>query len=131
MSKLLWWGAPGVIVVGLFLAVNIRPLGEPVAREGVAVEATGGSFDAGAECDVQVDQARRLGGYNCRITVSCAGQTLYGGERLGGYVRCDVEDGRYLGGVDDRLDGDPKIDLDLDEGLVVVEQREGRFVIRL
>ena len=90
---------------------------------------------AGAPCDVQIAPESR-GGFDCRITLRCAGVTLYGGEKLGGYGDCEVREGRYAAAADPRLsskDGDPSIRVDLVQGEVIFadDGPEQRVVVAL
>lgn len=123
----------------LFLA----PLGSGCGKDADAVERTGTAREAsgvkgvraGAPCDIRIAPESR-GGFDCRMTLRCAGITLYGGEKLGGYGDCEVREGRYASAADPRLsskDGDPSIRIDLAAGEAVFadDRPEQRVVVAL
>ena len=114
-----------VLAIGLlFTSINLGPQGRRLDTEATIRAHEGTPLSTGDRCDVVVEPVRRIGGFNCRVTVTCDGHTYYGGEQLGGFLRCDAVAGRYLGGVDtDPLDGDPAIDLDLRRGRIQIEAR--------
>ncbi len=75
----------------------------------------------GTRCDVLV-VATEIEMLDCRVTVTCDNELLYGGEDQG-YLPCRIEggepvEGEDLSGVED--DGDPMLDLNLREGRIVI-----------
>src|SRR5262249_55933575 len=108
-----------------------RPEFAPVDRDGVVVAVSDVSpVAAGDGCHVHVESSpvnyietggtrRRL---NCRVTVDCDGRRVYGVEHMG-YNSCAVAAGKPTTAVDPygtAVEGDPKLDLDLVLGRVVV-----------
>lgn len=94
-----------------------------VSQHAGTVTAGAGLFDEGAACTVRVESVD-LRPFDCRVEVSCEGHTLYGATANTGYVRCH-------GGATIRdtgfgaQDGDPRLELDLRRGRVVVEEQLG------
>ncbi len=73
-----------------------------------------------AACTVGVEP--RTGRFNCHITVACNGKTLYGGEG-GGFTDCAIEHRRPIRAHDAKgiaEEGDPKLEMDLGKGEVIV-----------
>ena len=102
------------------------PIGEPVVRRAVVVRSVG-SAPAHVGDDCSLELTRVTGDYfNCRIRVSCRGEVLYGLPGAG-YNRCRME-GEDVRAAQDRSgtrrDGDPKMVLDLDQGQVIVSDRD-------
>lgn len=107
-------------------AVTHDPVGEPVLHRAIVVRSLGSApAEEGDDCALEV--TRVTGDYfNCRIRVSCRGEVLYGLPGAG-YNRCeldgeDVRSARDRSGT--RRDGDPKLDLDLAHGRVIVSDRD-------
>ena len=103
-----------------------EPVGEPVVRRAIVVRSIGSApAEEGDDCSLEV--TRVTGDYfNCRIRVSCRGEMLYGLPGAG-YNRCRM-DGEQVREAQDRSgtrrDGDPKLVLDLDQGQVIVSDRD-------
>ena len=123
-----------VVALGVALGCSSGPraeptheaIGEPVIRRAIVVRSLGSTpAEEGDDCQLEV--TRVTGDYfNCRIRVSCRGEVLYGLPGAG-YNRCRLEDGDVRAARDQsgtRRDGDPKLDLDFDEGRVVVSDRD-------
>lgn len=94
-----------------------------VSQRAGTVTAGAGLFDEGASCTVRVESVDARP-FDCRVEVSCEGQTLYGASADTGYVRCGGR-GRILDGGFTAQDGDPRLELDLARGRVVVEEQLG------
>jgi hypothetical protein len=76
---------------------------------------------AGTRCDVLV-AATEIDMLDCRVTITCNDEILYGGEDQG-YLPCRVLEGEPttgedLSGLED--DGDPMLDMNLPNGRIVV-----------
>jgi hypothetical protein len=75
----------------------------------------------GTRCDVLV-AATEIDMLDCRVTITCNDEVLYGGEHQG-YVPCRVLEGEPttgedLSGIED--DGDPMLDMDIPNRRIVV-----------
>jgi hypothetical protein len=102
---------------------------EPLVRSARLVEAEGElSLRAGTGCEVRVLPVRS-GPYNCLVRVMCEGRVLYPNPtQTAGYAPCELEGGLPIRALDEAAtesDGDPRLRLDLREGLVRVEELEG------
>lgn len=107
-------GIPVLGVVLLFTSINLGPQGNLLTLRAKVVESDRSALREGDDCQTRIEPVRRVGGYNCRVTVTCGSTTLYGGDTLGGFLRCDAVAGHYQSGFDDDpYDGDPAIDLEL------------------
>lgn len=103
-----------------------EPSGDAVVHHAVVVQAVGSApANEGDDCAVEVTPVR--GAYfNCRIRVSCRNEVLYGLPGAG-YNTCRLEEGAVRTAEDrngTRRDGDPRMFLDLQEGRVVVSDRD-------
>ena len=117
---------PAALALSLLLvSVLGSGCGRPAPSGHVAevTEARHPKLSGGERCEVKVTDAYKFG-LNCRISVVCAGQQLYGGKRLGGYALCELDAhdhaARSLEENISREDGDPAIDLDVAAGTVRV-----------
>lgn len=114
--------AVGVVVAGIG-AFAAWPDPPDVDGKGHVMRARGPvPVRKGEACTVHLEAASRQG-VNCRITIVCGHETIYGGKRLGGYGNCDAVDGKWVNAVDDQMswrDGDPWLDLDVAAGLAVI-----------
>ena len=94
-----------------------------VVRSGSVASVNGDArLPIGSECSVTVVPARLKPGINCKVSVQCDGQTIYG-EGESGYALCEVEDGTLVNAVDrdpTDVDSDPSLTLDLAAGRVSV-----------
>lgn len=94
-----------------------------VSQHAGTVTAGAGLFDEGTACTVRVESVDRRP-FDCRVEVSCEGHTLYGATANTGYVRCHggatIRDTGFSA-----QDGDPRLELDLRRGRVVVEEQLG------
>jgi hypothetical protein len=111
-------------VLGVFaVAATWTPTAPAVARSGHVSRLTGAAGVAvGDACDVRIDPETRAG-LNCRVTVTCGARTLFGGQMLGGYAACEVEEGKYGSALDAQptsKDGDPAVEVDLGRKLARV-----------
>jgi hypothetical protein len=76
---------------------------------------------SGTRCDVLV-AATEIESLACRVTITCQGALLYGGDNQG-YLPCRVFDGQPTTGEDVvgiEDDGDPMLDMDLPSRRIVV-----------
>lgn len=77
-----------------------------------------------ASCEVRVLPAQ-AGQYNCLVRVLCDGHVLYPNpDQSAGYAPCNVSGGRPTSALDEgntQSDGDPLVRVDLEQGLVTVE----------
>lgn len=101
------------------------PMVETFERVGhVAVGSDPAVASAGEVCTVRREPAFIGSGYDCRVEVRCGDRMLYGATPETGYLRCG---GRRV--MRDRqftaADGDPKLELDLRSGTVIVEEQLG------
>lgn len=98
---------------------------EPTAHRAELVDATGDAANTVDSCDVRVLPVAS-GSFSCVVRVMCDGRVLYPDSRQNaGYVRCEIEDGQPVRAVDSgstARDGDPLVDLDLQNGTVRVEE---------
>ncbi len=94
-----------------------------VVRSGSVASVNGDArLPVGTECSVTVVPARLKPGINCKVSVQCDAQTIYG-EGESGYALCEVEDGMLVSAVDRGWsddDNDPRLTLDLAAGHVSV-----------
>lgn len=94
----------------------------PIERAGT-VSSGGGLFPEGTACTLRVEPVD-ADPFDCRVEVSCDGQTIYGATSDTGYVRCVGRDRIRDTNVTAR-DGDPRMELDLARGRVTVEEQLG------
>ena len=115
---------------GLGVAQASYPLGpatpagaRSVSRVGQVVATTGPApVPAGASCVVSAVPTVTDVGFNCRVTVTCDDQVVYGGP-MRGYLVCGYDGDLPSAGEDDgitRVDGDPRMTLDLPHDRVIV-----------
>ena len=107
--------------------------GAPIEGDLVVREAgLAAPVPVGTECHLRLRPAWRQG-VNCQALVTCDAPEgserptvdLFGGTRVGGYARCETADHAFLRALDDdRLDGDPAIDLDLSAGTLAWHDRQ-------
>jgi hypothetical protein len=94
-----------------------------VVRSGSVASVSGDALvAAGAECSVSVKPARLRPGINCKVSVQCGAETIYG-EGESGYARCEVRDGSIASAVDTESsasDSDPVLALDLPARRLIV-----------
>jgi hypothetical protein len=87
-----------------------------VYRSGTVASASGDAkVTAGAECSVTVKPAHLRPGINCKVSVKCGDETIYG-EGAAGFARCEVRDGLLVSAADNDTtdaDNDPALELDL------------------
>jgi hypothetical protein len=90
----------------------------------VAVGSDPAAAIPGEVCTVRREPALVGGGFDCRVEVRCGDRTLYGASPETGFMRCG---GRRV--MRDRqftaTDGDPKLELDLRSGTVIIEEQLG------
>ncbi|MEC7521262.1 MAG: hypothetical protein VYE22_15405 [Myxococcota bacterium] len=113
---------------------------EPTAHRAQIIDAEGDVDLAADSCQVRVLPVQ-AGSFNCVVRVVCDGAVLYPNERqTAGYVPCELENGRPVRAVDDGqsdADGDPLVDMDLQNGTITVEdfapdgQRRYRATLRI
>ncbi len=101
------------------------PTVESFERVGhVAVGSDPAIATPGEVCTVRREPAFVGSGFDCRVEVRCGDRALYGTTPESGYMRCG---GRRV--MRDRqftsVDGDPKLELDLRSGTVIVEEQLG------
>ena len=98
---------------------------EPTAHRAELVDATGDVASSPTSCDVRVLPVTS-GPFNCVVRVMCDGRVLYPNERqTAGYVPCEIENGQPVRALDEGFtarDGDPSVDLDLQNGTVRIEE---------
>jgi len=99
-----------------------------VVRPGTVRSVTGDApVSKGDECTLSVKSADGGSGLNCRIHLRCGGKALYG-KALGGFLICNIDDGKPTFGRDEDPSsshrkgelGDPRFELDLTKNRVVV-----------
>jgi hypothetical protein len=77
---------------------------------------------AGDACEVRIrPEFLDLKDLDCRLLVRCTDRVLFPG-----FARCSVEDGEVRGAKDEQTspdDGDPRLDLDLSRGSLMLEDR--------
>jgi hypothetical protein len=87
-----------------------------VYRSGTVASVSGDAkVAAGTECSVTVKPARLRPDVNCKVSVKCGGETIYG-EGHAGFARCEVRDGLLVSAADKDTtdaDNDPALELDL------------------
>lgn len=114
---------------------------EPTAHRAQMIDAEGDVNAAPESCQVRVLPVA-AGSFNCVVRVVCDGAVLYPNERqTAGYVPCELDErGRPVRAVDDGQsdhDGDPLVDMDLQNGTITVEdfapdgQRRYRATLRI
>lgn len=105
------------------IAATWTPTANAVERSGHVTRRTGpAGVEVGDACEVRIDPQTRAG-LNCRVTITCGARTLFGGQMLGGYADCGVEEGEYRSAVDalpTSKDGDPAVEVDLGRRLARV-----------
>jgi len=93
----------------------------PIELHGSLVEVIGlGAELRGAACTVRI--APRTGRFNCHIRVACGGKPLYGTDDTG-FTDCAIAHRRPMRAHDPRgvaEEGDPKLEMDLGRGEVIV-----------
>lgn len=107
--------------------------GAEFSREATVTRASGVDLSPGDRCTVSVRNESR-GGFACRVSVECGGIALFGGRIPGGYAICTERDGRWIRAEDHELaskDGDPALDLDVEQQTVVVRTERARIEARL
>lgn len=114
--------------------------GAPIEGDLVVREAgLAAPVPVGTQCHLRLRPAWRQG-VNCQVLVTCDAPEgserptvdLFGGTRVGGYARCETDDHAFLRALDDdRLDGDPAIDLDLAEGSLDWRDRQPEATLSL
>lgn len=118
-----------MITVGAHHPMRARARARARAMAAATVERTGtvvsggGLFDAGTPCTVRMEPAAAHP-LDCRVEVSCDGRAIYGVTPETGYVRCSGRRAVRDGALSAR-DGDPRLELDLDSGRVLVEEQLG------
>jgi hypothetical protein len=99
---------------------------DPVTTTGKVLQASGvPGVKEGTPCTVEVLPEGKSW-YPCRVTITCAGQTLYGGPHLGGYTYCETEDHHIQHAWDDKYawhDGDPWLELDMQARLATIRNQ--------
>lgn len=83
----------------------------------------------GEACAVEVTPVND-GMFDCRVAVRCGDQVLYG-DTSTGYNFCGPVPSRVVDANFTRDDGDPRLELDLASGSVVIEERVGLGVQRV
>lgn len=87
-----------------------------VSRSGSVTSVSGdASVSAGAECSVTVKHGRIGPDINCKVSVKCGDEIIYGWGAAG-FARCEVRDGSVVSASDGGVsgdDGDPTLMLDL------------------
>jgi hypothetical protein len=95
---------------------------EPIAFSAPVSDVTGRApVHEGETCDVLIAPTEG-GGFACRVTVSCDGETVYGGEGFG-YLACEIVGGTPTHGSDvigSADGGDPMLAMDLGRGTLRV-----------
>ncbi|MEM9191905.1 MAG: hypothetical protein AAGF12_22220 [Myxococcota bacterium] len=120
----MWTRVIGLVVLTgcASAAPTFNLVGEPRSYRGVVAAVDGSAaVEAGEECTVLVAETSHPT-FDCRIRVRCGEDVLYGSAEAG-YNRCSGgDDGMAI--AEDRLgtrrDGDPKLVLNLELGLVTV-----------
>jgi hypothetical protein len=123
-----------MVLGALAVAATRTTTADPVARSGHVTGKSGAAaVEVGDACEVHIDPETKAG-LNCRVTVTCKGYDLFGGQRLGGYADCGVEDGEYHSAVDalpSTKDGDPTVAVDLRKGLARVSDDAKTYEVEI
>lgn len=116
----------GVACGGSGTRVRHEETGAPATYEGTVTRASGSApAEAGASCRLEVSEVEGPV-FNCRVRVLCGAEVLYGLPEAG-FNRCRAEQGVMMAARDDggtRRDGDPKMAFDLEQGRVVISDRD-------
>lgn len=104
------------------IASFVRLVGPRSVYSGLVTETRGLAVDEGALCEVAITGTDHET-YTCRIRIRCGGDVVYGvGDA--GFNHCERDErGTFVWAHDDgvtRADGDPRLELDVDQGRVVV-----------
>jgi len=114
---------PAIMVMAEVMGDRKVPL---VIRSGSVASVTGDTkVAAGAECSVIVKPARLRSDVNCKVSVKCGDETVYG-DGLAGYARCEVRDGSLVSASDKETtesDNDPALSLDIAERRITVRDK--------
>lgn len=84
----------------------------------------------GAMCAIEVTPVDS-GPFDCRVVVRCDDHVLYGEVPDSGFNFCGPVPSRIVDGNVSRDDGDPRLEIDLASGSVVIEERLGLGVQRV
>jgi uncharacterized membrane protein len=103
-------------------APSIELVGERTSYEGIVTHAHGTVARVGESCAVSVQRTSHAA-YNCRVTIRCGEELIYG-LADSGYNECRGGSEADFVGAEDRYptraDGDPRMMLDLTNGRAIV-----------